>query len=145
MASVEEHVNRLRDAIRIMAENCPWLNQQETKGDYTKYGDKGALCRPEEKISAGRAAASAYQTVRHLEFDHLNQCRDAIKDQLSRRRNLPEETGGFLAKDLFEKCEAITSCIACSCGTAVSAYHNLENLATILAGEGAGQQPSGQA
>jgi hypothetical protein len=138
MVSIEEHVGKLKQESRIIGENCPWLNQRDTEGEYVKYGDKGALCTPAEKVLAGRAAASAYQMVRHLEFDHLNQCKDALRDQLSRRRNLPEETGGFLAKDLFEKCEAITSCIACSCGMAVSAYHNLENLANILTSPPAG-------
>lgn len=133
MGSINDHLDVLKKANHTMATNCPWLSGQETRGDYTQYGDKGALCKPGEKVVAGRAAASAYQIVRHLEFYHLSECRDILREELSRKRGLAEETTPLLVKDLFDKCEEIMSCISCSCDSAVSAYHNLENLVDLLA------------
>ncbi len=132
MGSLDEHVKVLREANRELSNNCPWLSGRDTDGEYTQYGEQGALCAPNEKVEGGRAAALAYQTLRHLEFNHLSKVRNMLREGLSRRRNLDEETSRFLAKDLFEKCEEILSCIDCSCRSAVSAYHNLQTLAMLL-------------
>jgi hypothetical protein len=132
MVTLEEHIKVLKSAYQGMGENCPWLGTGPTDGVYTQYGDKGALCKPPQKAEAGRHTVIAYQAIRRMEIDCLSEIRRLLREGLSRRRSLDEETGRFLAKDLFEKCEEITSCISCSCGSAVSAYHNLGNLLAIL-------------
>ena len=132
MTSLEEHVRNLKEANAKIASNCPWLGTGEDPGQYTRYGNKGALCKPDRKVEAGRAASRAYQVLRHLELDHLSPVRRILREELSTRRELDEETGRYMAKDLFEKCEAIAGCIACSCESAVMAHHNLENLVTLL-------------
>jgi hypothetical protein len=132
MTSLEEHVKVLRDAYTGIGKNCPWLGSEPTDGSYNLYGDKGALCKPDQKAAAGRHAGIAYQALRRMELDCLTDIRQIFREELSRRRSLDEETGRFLAKDLFEKCEEITSCISCSCGPTVGAYHNLGNLLDLL-------------
>lgn len=132
MPSLDEHIKALRKAEEVLGINCPWLGESQATGSYTKYGEKGALCIPSQKVAAGRAASSAYQNLRQLEFDHLSKVREILKEALSRRRDLDEETSRYLAKDLFEKCEEIAGCIDCSCDSAVAAYHNLNNLLDIL-------------
>jgi hypothetical protein len=132
MGELDDHLEALRETGQAVATSCPWLTDRSAGKEYTQYGEKGALCKPGEKVAAGRAASSAYGLVRHLEFDHLPQCRDILREELSRRSNLADESGRFLTKDLFEKCEEIVSCIDCSCDSAVSAYHNLSGLIEIL-------------
>ncbi len=140
MVTLEEHVKKLKQGNDTIAGNCPWLSDRETMGVFTKYGDGGALCKPAEKVAAGRAAASAYQVVRCLEYDHLSECRSRLRDELSRRKGLAEEASRFLIKDLFEKCEDITSCISCSCELAIPAYYNLLKLVDLLSNSS--MQPS---
>ena len=135
MGSLSEHVQLLAEQIKTIRSNCPWLSGRETDGSYTDYTDKGALCNPKEKVAAGRAAIEAYRVVRHLEICHLSDCRDLIRQRLSRGREMPEETFRLLVKDLFEKSEGITSCIACNCEEAISAYLGLETLLELLGGE----------
>jgi len=135
MASLEEHVEELKRANEMMRSNCPWLSDRKTDGSFHQYGDCGALCNPSEKVAAGRAASAAYEVVRHLEFEHLSDTRERLREELSRRRDMAEEASRLLIKDLFEKCEEITSCISCSCASAVSAHHNLERLLHILSNE----------
>jgi hypothetical protein len=132
MSSLEENLKALKIAYIGIGENCPWLGTAPVDGTFTQYGDMGALCKPPQKAAAGRHAASAYHALRRMELDCLAEIRQVFRDQLSRRRSLDEETGRFLAKDLFEKCEEITGCMSCSCGSAVSAYHNLGNLLDLL-------------
>jgi len=132
MGNLQEHIKVLRGAYEGVGENCPWLGTGPIDGVYTQYGDKGALCKPTQKAEAGRHAGIAYQAIRQMELDCLSEMRRLLREGLSKRRSLDEETGRFLAKDLFEKCEDITSCISCSCGSAVSAYHNLGNLLDLL-------------
>ena len=132
MSSLEKNLKALKIAYRGIGENCPWLGTGSVDGIFTQYGDKGALCKPPQKAAAGRHASEAYQALRRMELDCLAEIRRALRDELSRRRSLDEETGRFLSKDLFEKCEEITECISCSCGSAISAYHNLGNLLDLL-------------
>jgi hypothetical protein len=132
MSSLQENLKELKIAYSGIGENCPWLGTQSVDGTFTPYGDSGALCKPPQKAAAGRHAGKAYQALRRMELDCLTEIRRVFRDQLSRHRALDEETGRFIAKDLFEKCEEITGCISCSCGSAVSAYHNLGNLLELL-------------
>ncbi len=132
MDSLDKHIENLKDANAQLGKSCPWLGTGKETGEYTRYGNKGALCRPDRKVEAGRAASRAYKVLRHLELDHLSTVRRILREELSARRDLDEETGRYMAKDLFEKCEAISDCIACSCESAVMAHHNLDNLISIL-------------
>ncbi len=129
---MREHLSVLEELTADMKAKCPWLSGRHSGGEHTSYGERATLCNPSEKLAAGRSAAAAYDVVRHLEFDHLSQCRDLLRQELSDRRDLPEETSRFLAKDLFDKCEAITACISCGCHNAVPAMLNLEMLLRIL-------------
>ena len=134
MGSLEEHLDLLAKHVKVLRENCPWLSGRESDGSYVDYGDKGALCFPGEKVASGRSALEAYRIVRHLEVYHLSECRDRIRERLSKERELPEETFRLLVKDLFEKSEEIRSCIACECEEAMSAHLSLEMLIDLLRG-----------
>ncbi len=134
--TLEQDMDDISAAIKELEANCPWLNDSTITRGYTEYGDKAALCKRPQKVAAGRASARAYQAVLDIEHEHLSTCKGRIKRKLSKRDEMAEESSRLLLRDLFDKCEKISDCISCSCGSAVSAYYNLKKLSSVLQEEG---------